>query len=64
MCGYACIECGRCGKPVNKNRSAHWVCLSCGATNPAQSQKCLACGFELLPPGEVSPRNQAKAVSV
>lgn len=51
MCGYACVGCGRCGKP----RSIPLPpvkCLACGALNSPTCDYCESCGRKFALPGE------------
>ena len=52
MCGYACINCGKCKGEV-KNPLGPGPCTFCGAQNDPASARCSACGKRLLPmPGQ------------
>ncbi|MDR2196940.1 MAG: hypothetical protein LBO07_03135 [Coriobacteriales bacterium] len=57
MCGYVCMNCGRC---KGENRFASWrpgVCMSCGAQHAVGTEVCPICG------GKVSQANERPAVA-
>jgi hypothetical protein len=47
MCGYACIGCGKCGKPRTLTLSLR--CLACGAENAPDTRACRVCGYQFAP---------------
>lgn len=47
MCGYACVGCGKCGKP--KTLTSTLTCLKCGTPNEVGAATCSACGYSFAP---------------
>jgi hypothetical protein len=58
MCSYACIGCGRCGKPRTMVVPPI-ICLRCGIENEPGAPECRACGNRFAPgPATVVPSAQ------
>lgn len=49
MCGYACINCGRC-KGESRFTIAVGLCGFCGERNDPHAMRCASCGKRLTPP--------------
>lgn len=61
MCGYACVGCGRCGKPQTGLKQP-FKCLACGYLGPDDEGVCPTCGCSPIPPGSPANSSMLRAV--